>query len=216
MRKTKINIRPLVARTKKIKRRLLRSDPGLGRVYKDLGAQTIFTNLLAMVCFFWIFRNQDTLGDLINPKQIKKAPLDEPDGLTAAFAAIVNFGADVYFGDAEKDYFRNEAKFAEAAKEHAARLAGLCADGSICGANVAKAIQSCFEALINFNFIDFYTTKLNVLSQGDEPNRYDGLVLLIERQIDYLNESYASFKEANSPNFNFVFKTIITLRKKIY
>ncbi|WP_027124037.1 hypothetical protein [Mycoplasmoides pirum] len=217
MKKIKINIKPLATHVKKVKKNLVNYELNFKKKYKVFKNQSIFTNLLALICFFWIVRNQNILETLINNKQIKKAPINESTELISIFNEIINFSQEIASKNFDKKYyFENEMMFQNKSKEYTNQLINIYINNSINNTLEIEAIEKCLNNLINFNFIDLFTTKLEVLNQNDDTNKYDDLILLIEKQMKYLNDSYIVFKNANSPNFNFVFKVILTFRKKIY
>ncbi|WP_033159784.1 hypothetical protein [Mycoplasmoides alvi] len=220
MKKLKINIKPIILHVNKVKKKFIKNDHIFFDLYKEFNKMKIFDNLLAMICYFWINKNKNILTTSINNSQIKKAPCDENNELINVFKEIIYFAskkiADISLDNKEIEYFNFEKLYNEFSKKNARKLTEIFSTHSINLKEELLAIEQCLESLINFNFIDLHTNELKILKKEEKLSKYDNLILLVEKQIDYLSNSYSSFKNANSPNFNFIFKTILTLRKCIY
>ena len=218
--KIKINIKPLILHINKIKKIMTKSDNEFAVIYGFFYKEQVFDNLLAMICYFWINRSQNTLDTKINIKNIKKASFDEPKELLNIFKEIIIFASEkkvqINNDNREELYFNFELVYKNYSEEISKKITEILAQHSIKKSNELDAIKECLESLINFNLIDLHTDKIKVLKVNESPFKYDKLVDLIDKQVKYISNSYLPFKKSNSPNFNFIFKTILTLRKRMY
>lgn len=216
MKKTKISIKPIHTYTKNIKQGFYQNyfvdDMQTKKEYKILKDQCIFDNLIAILSLFWIYKKQNLLTQEIDVKLIKSNYKNKPNEVLSILKDMFKFCIS---HPRDNDYFKNQKQWQNYAVEVTKLIIPHYEDYTFKSEEEIQALKQCIEALLNYNFIDLYTFNLDVMSPNDPTDRYDYLTNLIQEQIKYLDLSYEKFKSSNSPNFSFIFKTILTLRKSL-
>lgn len=218
MKKQKISINLILKFNKKIKSEFYRNyftdNINFLNKHKYLKDEKIFDNLITVICYFWFFRNQNTLTQKTDLKLIKKWKKNIPIDILKIIKDSIIYAINIK--ENNKEFIVGEKIFNNDIDFYVNNITKTIINNSINkNEDELIAIKTCIKSLYSFNFLDLYTFKLKLLEKNDDVNKYDELINLIQIQMNYLNLSYSVFKSFNSPNFNILFKTILTLKKSL-
>lgn len=213
-----IAVKPLFRLTKKTRNAfagwLKLHDPGRRAFYLQIAKQKGFDNLIAAFLLFRTCEKQNLLTDNIDLRQIKRAKtLVDPD-FFEVLREIILFAAEIKKASPD-NYDVVAAQCAQKAQTFAQALISLFDRFTHKTQEERQAFLITFESLLAFNFVDLYTYKIEVNVNPAAFPRYDMLASLIVREAELLEAAYAPFRAVAAPVFNMLFRTILTLRKRL-
>ncbi|WP_027119492.1 hypothetical protein [[Mycoplasma] testudinis] len=216
MLKPKITLKPITRIVNVAKKAIVINyvDVGLQKeVSQKIVKQKIFDNFIALVLIFWAFRDKNILTEKVECWSLKINDVDQLQPVYKLIGELFLIGVKKI--NENKDYFEEQDNFVKLAEEYAEKIMVEIAKNSSKSKEDNDALESVLEVLLNFNFIDLYTFKIEVATNQKELEIYKKLVKLIEVQMSYLDNSYEMFRCVNSVNFNTFFKIIVSLRKSL-